>query len=186
MTATSHHLKSSSASKPKFNFCFVEGALLILFGLAAVTFPEFAGVATAILLGWVLMACGIAGLFGAFAARPHLHFGWSMVSALVAIAAGLITALNPEAGSLALIVVVAAWLALDGLSSMMLALHQRRAGDSSWAWLAASAAADWLLAVLLVALAPTGGVLVVGVIVGIDLVLAGVLLLTGACVAKEA
>ena len=177
MTPIPPPLGPQSLERPPSWFLFVEGVLLILFGLAAIVFPIIAGMAAATFVGWILIACGLAGLFGAFAARPRMHFGWSLVSSTIAIAAGFVAAFNPLAGILALILVMVVWLILDGVSSMMIALALRRSGERSWVWSAGSAVVDWLLAVGLLVLGPRGGPLMVGVIVGIDLLLGGAALL---------
>lgn len=40
-------------------FALIEGGLLVLFGLAALCFPALAGIATAVLFGWILIASGV-------------------------------------------------------------------------------------------------------------------------------
>jgi uncharacterized membrane protein HdeD (DUF308 family) len=86
---------------------------------------------------------------------------------------------------MALALVIAAWLVLDGVSSLMIALDLRRKGRASWGWSAVSAVVDWLLAVGIFVLAPLGGVLVVGVVVGIDLIFGGGALLMVAAAARH-
>jgi uncharacterized membrane protein HdeD (DUF308 family) len=187
MTAAAHHTEPRSSTSTGAGILFVEGAVLILFGVAAIAFPLFASIAAAVLLGWILIASGIAGLIGAFTERPHLHFGWSLLSSIVSIAAGLVAAFYPLAGVLALALVIAAWLALDGVGSMMIALNLRRAGSRSWGWPAVSAIIDWVLAVGIFMLAPVGGALIVGIIVGVDLVFGGVaLMMIGAALRGQA
>lgn len=156
----------------------VEGVLLILCGLAAVVFPVLAGVAVGVLFAWILIILGVAGLVGALQSKPHVHFGWSLASAILAILAGLIIAFVPLAGTTALVLVIAAWLILDGASSMMLGLHLKKAGRKGWGWPVASAIADWVLAACAIALGPLGGAVLVGIIVGIDLMLGGIALMT--------
>ena len=155
-------------------FIVAEGVLLIVLGLAAVAFPIVAGVAAAVFFGWVLFVSGLVGLFGAFRSKPHLHFRWSIVSSLLAIVAGLVVALFPLTGVITLVVVIAAWLALDGASALMIGLDLKRSGGRAWGWSIASAAVDWILAACLLLLGPVGGAVVVGIIVGIDLALGGV------------
>jgi uncharacterized membrane protein HdeD (DUF308 family) len=164
----------------------VEGVLLVVFGLAAIVFPLWASIAAAVLLGWILIATGIAGLVGAFNARPHVHFGWSLVSSVVSILSGLVAAFYPLAGVFALAIVISAWLIVDGVSSLMIALDMRRAGQRSWGWPALSAIVDWLLAAGVFVLAPAGGPLIVGVVVAISLVSGGVALLMLGAAARRA
>jgi hypothetical protein len=90
-----------------------EGVVLILLGIAAAAFPRFASFAAAVLLGWVLIACGIAGLVSAFSARPHVHFLWSLFSSIVSLVAGFLVAYHPLVGVFTIVVLLAAWLALD-------------------------------------------------------------------------
>lgn len=187
MTTTIRQTRLQDSNPTGAGFLLVEGVLLVMFGLAAIAFPIFASIAAAILLGWILIACGIAGLFGAFSAKPHLHFGWSLVSSLVAIAAGVIAAFYPLAGIMSLALIIAAWLVLDGISSLMIGLNLRRGGGRSWGWSVLSTVVDWLLGALIVVLAPIGGSLIVGLIVGIDLVMGGVaLLMIGASLRRVA
>ena len=112
--------------------------------------------------------------YSAIRSRPHLHFAWSIVSSVLAIVAGLIVALSPLSGVMVLVIVIAAWLALDGLSAWMIGLDRRRAGARGWGWSMGSAAADWILAIALLLLGPIGGAVVVGIVVGIDLMLGGI------------
>jgi uncharacterized membrane protein HdeD (DUF308 family) len=177
MTTTTPHPNPLPLSKQPPVFLFVEGGLLVLFGLAALAFPVFASISAAVLLGWILIAGGLAGLFGAFTAKPHMHFGWSMVSSIVAIVSGLVAAFYPLAGVTALAILIAAWLVLDGFSSMMIARDLHRSGRRGWVWPVVSAIVDWLLAIGIFVFAPLGGPLVVGTIVGIDLVFGGAALL---------
>lgn len=159
-------------------FFSIEGVLLLLFGVAALVFPVIAGVATAVLLGWILVACGVAGLVATFTGRDHIQFWWSLISALLALIAGLIIAFHPLVGVAVLIAVVAAWLALDGVSSLMIGLDLRRRGRQGWGWMIGSAVIDWILAAGALLVGPLFGLVAVGVIIGVDLVLGGLALLT--------
>jgi uncharacterized membrane protein HdeD (DUF308 family) len=150
-----------------------EGAVLILLGMAAAAFPAFASIAAAVLLGWILIACGIAGLVSAFSARPHVHFIWSLFSSIVSLVAGFLVAYHPLVGVFTLVVLLAAWLALDGFGSLMVALSLRKSGGRGWLWLLVSAIIDWVLAIALLALSPVGGLFAIGIIVGLDLFLGG-------------
>lgn len=154
-------------------FALFEGVLLVLFGLAALCFPAFAGIATAVLFGWILIASGVAGLAGAFAGSGYAHFWWSLFSSVLAIVAGLLMAFHPFAGAMVLVLVIAAWLFLDGISSLMIALDLRRSSKPSWGWLAVSAIVDWLLAVSILFLSPVASLFAVGLVVGIDLIVGG-------------
>jgi uncharacterized membrane protein HdeD (DUF308 family) len=153
----------------------LEAALLVVFGLAGLVFPALASIAAVVLFGWILIASGLMGLVSAFAARPHLHFGWSLLSAVAAVLAGFAIAVFPLSGVVALTILIAAWLLVDGVSSMMIANGLRRS-HKTWIWSVLSALVDWLLALVVLVLAPAGGFLIVGVVVGVDLVFGGLAL----------
>ena len=155
----------------------IEGAVLIALGIGAVIVPASAGATAAAVFGWILVIMGVLGLGSALSARPHLHLGWSLASAIATIVAGLIVALFPLAGTTVLVCVIAAWLVLDGFSSLRIGLGLKRAGARPWIWPFGSAIVDWVLAAFVLALGPFGGAALVGVIVGIDLILGGAALL---------
>lgn len=162
-----------SVSRRVSVFVAFEGVVALLFGLAAIAFPFVTGVALTIALGWILIASGIAGLAGSVGNRRHLHVGWSAVSGALAIVAGLVIAFEPVARVALITTVVGVWLVLDGAASVMIANGVRRSGRSGWMWLIASAIIDWLLALAILVLGPAGSVVSAGLIVGLDLALAG-------------
>lgn len=158
-------------------FALTEGVLLLLCGLAALCFPAFAGIATSVLFGWILIASGVTGLVVTLVRSGYTHVGWSLFSSALAIVAGLLIAFDPFAGAMVVTAVIAAWLFLDGISSFMIALDLRRSRRPTWGWLIVSAITDWLLAAVIFFLNPVASLLVVGLIVGIDLCVAGIALL---------
>ena len=72
-----------------------EGIVLILLGLAAIIFPFIAGIVATVFLGWLLFIAGIVGLVSTFRGRQAPGFGWSLLSALVALMAGTVLLWNP-------------------------------------------------------------------------------------------
>lgn len=105
--------------------------MLVLFGLAALCFPASAGTATAVLFGWILIATGVTEFVGTFVGSGYAHVRWSLFSSVLAIVAGLLMAFHPFAGAMVLVLVIAAWLFLAGISSLMITLDLRRS-TSSW------------------------------------------------------
>lgn len=155
----------------------IEAGALIVLGALAIIFPLFTGIALAIFLGWLLMIVGLLGLIFAFAGRGHAHLGWSVASAVIAILAGLLLLLHPLFGVVTLTLLVAAYLLFDGVTLVGLGLDQRKRGVLRWRWILGSGVVDILLAVLILALGGVGSAVLIGVIVGIDLIAAGIGLL---------
>src|SRR4051794_3726164 len=84
----------------------VEGILLLVFGLGAVVIPPLVTLGIEILFGWIFLLSGIAGLITTFRMGRGPGFLWSLVSAILGIAAGIILLLWPLRGILSLTVVL--------------------------------------------------------------------------------
>jgi uncharacterized membrane protein HdeD (DUF308 family) len=136
-----------------------------------------AGLAITFLIGWVLVVSGGVGLVAAFAGHMHFHRGWSLASAIVALIAGLLLLFFPLIGLITAAIVIGAYLAVDGVSLIALAFTRRKRGFSGWPWLLATGAVDLVLALFILSLGAAGSSILIGVIVGVDLIFAGLVLL---------
>jgi uncharacterized membrane protein HdeD (DUF308 family) len=175
-TGTAVPPPSATTARNAATVLILEGVVLAILGLIALALPLLASLAAAIFIGWILIASGIMGVVSAFATKPHVHFWWSLLSGVIAIAAGVLALLTPGAAIIGLTIVIAAWLAIDGINSAMAAMHLRKTHDSGVVWLVLAAIVDWVLAACLLMLPAFGAVIAFGVIVGIDLFLGGVAL----------
>lgn len=155
----------------------IEGVLLILLGIAALVMPLMAGLAATLVFAWILILTGMIGLISAFAGRAHAHLGWSLASAIVALAIGVILLFYPLAGAVALTLIIGAYLLLDGVVLIGLALDHRRRGIRPWGWLLASGLIDVLLAAFILFMSAIGSAVLIGVMVGLSLIFAGIALL---------
>lgn len=154
-----------------------EGLLLILLGVGALLMPLMAGLAATLVFAWILILTGMIGLISAFAGRAHSHVGWSLASAVVALAVGVVLFVWPLAGAVALSLIVGAYLLLDGVVLLALALDHRRRALEGWGWLAASGALDLALAAVMLFMSAIGSAALIGLVVGLSLIAAGVALL---------
>jgi uncharacterized membrane protein HdeD (DUF308 family) len=155
----------------------IEAILLILLGLAALLMPLMAGLAATLVFAWILILSGMIGLISAFAGRNHSHLGWSLASAIVALVIGVILFVFPLAGAVALTLVIAVYLFLDGIALVGLSLDHRKRGTEPWGWLLASGLIDLLLAVVIMFMSAIGSAVLIGLVVGLSLMFAGVALL---------
>jgi uncharacterized membrane protein HdeD (DUF308 family) len=152
----------------------IEAAALIVLGVLAIVFPLFTGIAAALVIGWLLILAGVVGLVSAFAGRDHAHLGWSVASAVIAILAGVLLLLHPLFAAIAVTLLIAAYLLFDGVTLVGYGLDQRKRGSLAWRWPLGSGVVDIVLAVLILFLSGVGSAILIGVIVGIDLIAAGV------------
>src|SRR3984893_8518171 len=86
-----------------------EGILLVILGVAAMIVPPLASLAVTIFLGWMFLITGVAGLVLTFWARNMPGFWWSLISAALAVLAGMILLARPIQGVLTLTIVVGAY-----------------------------------------------------------------------------
>ena len=90
----------------------IEGIILIVLGLIAIVVPPIATLAVAILVGWLFLISGILGLVTTFWMRHAPGFWWSLLSAVLGIAAGIVLLARPLTGVLSLTLVLV-WMRQD-------------------------------------------------------------------------
>ena len=163
----------------------VEGILLVVLGLAAMIVPPLASLAVTIFLGWMFLVSGIAGLALTFWARRMPGFWWSLISAALAIGAGVILLASPVQGALTLTIVVGAYFLAEGVTTIMYALEHRRELSERWSWLLVAGLMDILIAGLIIAGLPGSALWAVGLLVSINLLFGGASLIGMALAARQ-
>jgi uncharacterized membrane protein HdeD (DUF308 family) len=154
------------------------GVLAIVAGLVAVVVPAAASVGTAIFIGWVLLLGGIAVLVGTYAAHG---LGAKLLTALVGVvtaAAGLYLLVSPLDGTFTLTVMLVLWFVGVGIARMAGGLAQL--GSPGAGYTIAAGAASLVLGVLIARELPSAADWAIGLLVGIDFIIFGVLALTRA------
>jgi uncharacterized membrane protein HdeD (DUF308 family) len=164
----------------------VEGIILVILGLAAIVIPPIATLAVEILLGWLFLISGAVGLITTFWMRHAPGFWWSLVSAILGIAAGIVLLLWPLSGVLSLTLVLIVFFGIEGVASIMFALEHKRELSGRWGWLLASGIVDLILAAIILAGLPGTAAWAIGLLVGINMVFGGSALIAMALHAREA
>jgi len=164
----------------------IEGVLLSIFGLAAIIVPPAASLAVTILLGWLFLISGIAGLALTFWARELPGFWWSLISAALAVVAGLILLAQPAQGTLTLTIVVGAYFLAEGVATIMYALEHRRELSGRWSWILIAGFMDILIAAIILTGLPGSALWAIGLLVGINLLFGGATLIGVALAARNA
>ena len=154
-----------------------EGIVMVVFGLIAILLPVIAGVATVILLGWLLIASGVVGTVATLTSRRSPGFWLSLLSALLTLAVGMIFFAWPFGGLLTLTIALATFLALDGMLAIALAFNHRNALTPKWIWLLFNGIVDLLFASLICWWLPVAAVWALGLFVGLDMLISGVTLI---------
>ncbi|MGA7073221.1 HdeD family acid-resistance protein [Bradyrhizobium sp.] len=178
--------KMQDAVRQHWKAFLFEGILLVIFGLAAMIVPPAASLAVTILLGWLFLISGIAGLALTFWARQMPGFWWSLISAALAVLAGLILLARPAQGTLTLTIVVGAYFLAEGVATIMYALEHRRELSGRWSWLLVAGLMDLLIAVIIITGLPGSALWAIGLLVGVNLLFGGAALIGVALAARNA
>jgi uncharacterized membrane protein HdeD (DUF308 family) len=176
----------SAAVREHWKAFLFEGILLVILGLAAIIVPPLASLAVTIFLGWLFLISGVAGLALTFWARQLPGFWWSLISALLAIAAGFVLLTRPVQGTLTLTIVVGVYFLAEGVATIMYALEHRRELSQRWSWLLVAGLMDIIIAAIIIAGLPGSAVWAIGLLVGINLLFGGATLIGVALAAHAA
>ena len=150
-----------------------EGVLLMILGILAIVVPNVATLAAAVFIGWLLLFSGVVGLIATLRMRSAPGFGWSLLSAVIGIAAGVVLLLWPLSGALSLTLVLTAFLTVEGVASILYALEHKRELSGRWGMMLFSGLVDLILAGMIFAGFPATAAWAIGLLVGINLVFGG-------------
>lgn len=148
------------------------GILLLLAGLLSIAVPLFGGIAASVFFGWLILLAGIAHLVYAWSERGAGAVLWQILIGIVYVIAALYMLILPVAGVVAIALVLAIYIALEGIFELVVFSSVRRLGGSVWFLV------DGLISLLLAALIlfhwPVSSFWAVGTLVGISLLFSGI------------
>ena len=110
----------------------LSGVAAVLFGLATLVWPGVTLWALVVLWGAFAFVDGITALSAAITDRLLVHRGWVAFWGLTGIAAGVVTFVWPSITALALLVVIATWALLIGISQIAFAIAARKEIPRAW------------------------------------------------------
>ena len=154
----------------------VLGLAQIAVGALAIGSPLLATLASAVFLGWLLLIAGSVQAFQAFRYRIWHGFFLHLVGALLYLAAGVLVVTRPAAGALTLTLILAIFFAVEGISRVMLGMRVR--GTPGSTGLVFGGALGTLLGLLIWLEWPSSAVWAIGLLLGVNLVVNGVALLS--------
>ncbi|SFK64411.1 HdeD family acid-resistance protein [Methylocapsa palsarum] len=151
-----------------------EGTVLILLGILAILSPFFAGLATTLFIGWLLLLAGVSGLIFSYQSRATPGFWWGILSSTLALFVGVSLLWNPVGGLFTLTLLLIGYFLADGVLTIILGLNHRREHTDRWQWIVGSGVIDLFLAAILISGLPGTAFWGFGLLVGVDLAFAGV------------
>jgi uncharacterized membrane protein HdeD (DUF308 family) len=163
----------------------IEGIILVVLGLAAIVLPVIATLAFTLVIGWLFLISGGVGLVTTFWMRSAPGFWWALVSAVVALAAGIILLRWPISGSVSLTLVLIAFFVIEGIATIFYAIDHRAQLSGRWGWMLSSGIVDLILAGIIFAGLPGTAAWALGLLVGINMVFGGTAMIGMALAAKE-
>ncbi|MDX1569588.1 MAG: DUF308 domain-containing protein [Xanthomonadales bacterium] len=162
----------SKSSARRFKFF---GVIFLLAGLAALLVPPVAGLAVALILGWLFVIGGGLQALSALTAPRSEVFWVKLLWSMLYMGVGLWVVLQPTQGMQALALAVGLLFALDAAVKLYFAWQRRGRGYGGWIVIGGLLSA--LLAGLLFAGWPEASATLLGILVGVNLLTNGVLAL---------
>lgn len=162
-----------------------EGIVLLILGILAIVVPEIATIAAAVFIGWLILLSGVVGLVATFRMRNAPGFWWSLLSAVLGVAAGIVLLAWPLSGAFSLTVILTIFLVLEGVASIFFALEHKRELSGRWGMMLFSGVVDLVLAAMIFTGLPATAAWAIGLLIGINMVFGGSALIAMALHARK-
>jgi uncharacterized membrane protein HdeD (DUF308 family) len=148
------------------------GVLLVIAGFMALVYPVVASITAALYIGWFALIAGVIAIVVAIRTRAEADFGWRVAMGVVYLGLGFLLVSNPVVGAKTLALFVGAFMVASGVVEIMLAVHLKpRAG---WGWLLANGLLSVLFAILIAIGWPYGSLVLIGYLVGFQILTCGI------------
>ncbi|MEO6785686.1 MAG: HdeD family acid-resistance protein [Chthoniobacteraceae bacterium] len=156
------------------------GILMFVCGILAIALPRISSIEIVIILSWLILIAGVWHLIFAFHAHSAGGFLWQILLAALYGVAGVYMWMNPLISVVSLTLVLAAFLALEGI--IEIALYFGLRGRKHAGWVLLDGIVTLILGILIWKQWPSSSTWVIGTLVGISLMFSGIsrFLLAGA------
>lgn len=162
-----------------------QGVVMLVLGVLAVAEPVLATVAVDIYVGWLFLISGIVGLIAMSSARDVPAFLWTLLTAVLSLAVGVMLIWKPAQGAVSLTIVLTAFFIAEGIFQIVASFTYRDVVPSSWGWLLASGIADLILAAIIIFSWPVSASWTLGLLVGVSLLTTGIAVVVTAIEARN-
>jgi uncharacterized membrane protein HdeD (DUF308 family) len=150
------------------------GSVYLLLGILALAFATATTISAVVTLGIILISAGLAEIVYSLQGRkrgqlwPHLAFG------CLALICGVLVLMNPVENALGFTLIAGFLLIASGLSKVIGSVAERSSG---WPWFAANGVISIIIGGYVLSDYPVSALWTIGFFVGLDLVVAGVVLI---------
>jgi uncharacterized membrane protein HdeD (DUF308 family) len=161
-----------SALTPKsIGWSIALSVLLILAGLFAILIPPLSGLAVTLIFAWTMILSGITHFVFAF--KTHTTGGvlWELLVGAIYLFTGVYLIMHPLSGLIALTLILAVYLFLEGIVETILSFQLRPRHGANW--LLVDGVVTLILAIMIWRSWPASTVWVIGTLVGISMIFSG-------------
>lgn len=158
------------------------GALLAVVGALAISSSGLTTFLAVRILGWSLLVAGAIEMGGAFYHDRWRGFSLALVAGILYVVIGTAVVTNPARSAMALTLLVAVFLVVQGLLRIVLSLSHR---DPGWAWTLFHGVVSLALGAVVWTGWPVSGSWVLGLFVGVEVLLTGISLAMLAITARR-
>jgi uncharacterized membrane protein HdeD (DUF308 family) len=145
----------------------------LLLGLVVIFVPAISQIRVSALIGWILVAAGIAGITSLSAGRHYPGSQWAAISALLSVGLGYVLVRWQGEVVISYSLVLAGFFIIDGILTILFAVEHRLRLTGSWRWLFANGLLDFLLAATIFIFQPHLTIWLFSIMVSLDLIFAG-------------
>jgi uncharacterized membrane protein HdeD (DUF308 family) len=150
------------------------GGLLLFYGIVALGYSVTASFVSIFMIGGLLLAAGItqiAATIGYWIRRRRAIFALGLALGALCAIAGILCLAYPAQSLGVLTFTIGLYFLVSGIIRLAVSASTRFPG---WGWGVASAVAETLLGILILSMGPAGGMVVVGTLLGVQLIMSGI------------
>lgn len=146
------------------------GALLVVGGVVALSYPFFATEAAVLVFGVVLIVCGVFTVLGAFWAGKLSSLMLQLLVGILYVVAGMAIRDSPIEATAVLTLFTAAFFIVVGSFRVVVSVIER---FPQWGWVLVNGIITFLLGVIIYDTYPSSALWLIGLLLGIDLLFNG-------------
>jgi uncharacterized membrane protein HdeD (DUF308 family) len=166
------HAVGLAPLRAKSGWIIALGAVYVLAGVVALGSVMLATVATVFVVGVMMVIAGVAEVINAFQIKTWGKFLLWLLLGVLYIIAGVVTFENPLLAAVFLTLLLGVSLVVSGIMRIVLGFGMRQA--MPWGWVVFSGVITLLLGLIILAHWPVSSLYVLGLLLGIDLIFAGI------------
>jgi len=176
MTEAAHEVKKHGGKMTMW------GVITMILGIICMSIPLVVGSSVALIIGIVVLIAGISRLWWGFKATGSERVFLLVVGVLTTLC-GVVMLANPMFTAGVLTILLAIYFIADGIFEIMGSFSMRP--EQGWGWLLFAGIISLILGIMIWKQYPLSGLVAIGVLLGIKLIFAGLLMITVGTTARS-